>query len=65
MAILNNGRIGLGTGSVGGGKALLDLSLEHVRERRQFGSALADLELVRRRSAGWSRTSSGSSRCAT
>ena len=52
MAILNNGRIGLGTGSVGGGKALLDLSLEHVRERRQFGSALADLELVQEK-IGW------------
>ena len=37
MQILNNGRIGLGTGSVGGAKKLLDLAIEHVKERRQFG----------------------------
>jgi acyl-CoA dehydrogenase family protein 9 len=42
MQILNNGRIGLGTGSVGGAKKLLDLSIDHVRERRQFGQPLAD-----------------------
>jgi acyl-CoA dehydrogenase family protein 9 len=52
MAILNNGRIGLGTGSVGGGKALLELTLAHVSERRQFGAPLADLELVQEK-LGW------------
>ena len=46
MQILNNGRIGLGTGSVGGAKALLDLSIDHVNERRQFGEPLANLDLV-------------------
>ena len=34
MQILNNGRIGLGTGSVGGAKKLLDLTIDHVKERR-------------------------------
>ena len=34
MAILNNGRIGLGTGSVGAAKKLLDLTIEHVKERQ-------------------------------
>jgi acyl-CoA dehydrogenase family member 9 len=46
MQVLNNGRIGLGTGSVGATKKLLDLAIDHVKERRQFGRALADFELV-------------------
>ena len=52
MAILNNGRIGLGTGSVGAAKKLLDLTIHHTRERRQFGQALADFELVEEK-IGW------------
>jgi acyl-CoA dehydrogenase family protein 9 len=52
MQILNNGRIGLGTGSVGGAKKLLDLAIDHVRERRQFGQPLADFELVQDK-IGW------------
>jgi acyl-CoA dehydrogenase family protein 9 len=46
MHVLNNGRIGLGTGSVGAAKWLLDQSIQHVKERRQFGQPLADFELV-------------------
>ena len=46
MAILNNGRLGLGTGSVGLAKRLLDLTIDHVTERRQFGKPLADFDLV-------------------
>jgi acyl-CoA dehydrogenase family protein 9 len=52
MQILNNGRIGLGTGSVGGAKKLLDLAIDHVKERRQFGQPLADFELVQDK-IGW------------
>jgi len=52
MQILNNGRIGLGTGSVGGAKRLLDLAIEHVKERRQFGQPLAEFELVQDK-IGW------------
>ena len=52
MQILNNGRIGLGTGSVGGAKKLLDLTIDHVKERRQFGRPLADFELVQDK-IGW------------
>ena len=52
MQILNNGRIGLGTGSVGGAKKLLDLAIDHVKERRQFGRPLADFELVQDK-IGW------------
>ena len=46
MQVLNNGRIGLGTGSVGATKHLIDLAIDHVKERRQFGRPLADFELV-------------------
>jgi acyl-CoA dehydrogenase family member 9 len=52
MEVLNNGRIGLGTGSVGGAKKLLDLAIDHVTERRQFGQRLADFELVEEK-IGW------------
>jgi len=52
MQILNNGRIGLGTGSVGATKKLLDLTIDHVKERRQFGQPLADFELVQDK-IGW------------
>jgi acyl-CoA dehydrogenase family protein 9 len=46
MQVLNNGRIGLGTGSVGATKKLLDLAIDHVKERRQFDRPLAEFELV-------------------
>jgi acyl-CoA dehydrogenase family member 9 len=52
MQVLNNGRIGLGTGSVGGAKKLLDLAIDHVKERRQFGQPLAHFELVQDK-IGW------------
>src|SRR3954464_13727265 len=52
MSILNNGRLSLGTGSVGASKWLLDNIIRHVRERRQFGMALADFELVQEK-IGW------------
>ena len=46
MHVLNNGRLSLGTGSVGATKRLLDLTIQHVKERRQFGRALGEFELV-------------------
>ena len=52
MHILNNGRMSLGTGSVGGAKYLLDLSIDHVKQRKQFGRPLADFELVQDK-IGW------------
>ena len=51
MQVLNNGRIGLGTGSVGATKGLLDKVIAHVKERRQFGVPLADFELVQEKIA--------------
>ena len=52
MQILNTGRLSLGTGSVGGAKRLLDLTIDHVKERKQFGRPLADFELVQDK-VGW------------
>ncbi len=52
MSILNNGRIGLGTGSVGAAKGLLDLAIEATKERRQFGRSLSEFELVEDK-IGW------------
>jgi acyl-CoA dehydrogenase family protein 9 len=52
MHVLNNGRLSLGTGSVGGAKYLLDRTIRHVKERRQFGQPLADFELVQDK-IGW------------
>jgi acyl-CoA dehydrogenase family member 9 len=51
MHILNNGRMSLGTGSVGAAKHLLDLSITHVREREQFGRPIGDFELVQEKIA--------------
>ena len=52
MHILNNGRLSLGAGSVGGAKWLLDAAIEHVSERRQFGRTLGEFELVQDK-IGW------------
>jgi acyl-CoA dehydrogenase family protein 9 len=52
MHVLNNGRLSLGSGSVGGAKRVLDLAIRHVKERRQFDTALADFELVQDK-IGW------------
>jgi acyl-CoA dehydrogenase family protein 9 len=52
MQILNNGRLSLGTGSVGASKWMLDRIIKHVREREQFGRPLCEFELVQEK-IGW------------
>jgi alkylation response protein AidB-like acyl-CoA dehydrogenase len=47
MAILNNGRTGLGGGAVGGMKALLTLATGQAQTRKQFGQPIAEFGLVR------------------
>jgi len=47
MAILNNGRTGLGGGAVGGMKTLIALSSEQARSRRQFDQPIGDFGLIR------------------
>ena len=47
MAILNNGRTGLGGGAVGGMKTLIALATGQAQARRQFGQPIAEFELIR------------------
>src|SRR3984885_1408809 len=51
MAILNNGRTGLGGGAVGGMKALIALSSEQALARKQFGERIANFGLIREKLA--------------
>lgn len=47
MAILNNGRTGLGGGAVGGMKAIIALATQQAKVRRQFGQPIAEYGLIR------------------
>jgi acyl-CoA dehydrogenase family member 9 len=47
MAILNNGRTGLGGGAVGGMKTLSALATQQAQTRKQFGTPIAQFGLVR------------------
>ncbi|MGO9512988.1 MAG: acyl-CoA dehydrogenase family protein [Steroidobacteraceae bacterium] len=51
MAILNNGRTGLGGGAVGGMKSLIALATAQAQTRKQFGQPIAEFELVREKIA--------------
>jgi acyl-CoA dehydrogenase family member 9 len=51
MAILNNGRTGLGGGAVGGMKTLLALAAAQAQARKQFGEPIADFGLIREKLA--------------
>jgi alkylation response protein AidB-like acyl-CoA dehydrogenase len=49
MKILNNGRTGLGGGSVGGMKKLIELSAKQAKERVQFGQPIAEYGLMKQK----------------
>jgi acyl-CoA dehydrogenase family member 9 len=51
MAILNNGRTGLGGGAVGGMKTLIALSSQQAQTRKQFAVPIAEFGLVREKIA--------------
>jgi acyl-CoA dehydrogenase family protein 9 len=51
MAILNNGRTGLGGGAVGGMKTLIALSTQQAKDRKQFGRPIAEFGLIREKIA--------------
>jgi len=51
MSILNNGRTGLGGGAVGGMRKLIELSSAQALERKQFGRAIAEFGMVRKKIA--------------
>jgi acyl-CoA dehydrogenase family member 9 len=46
MEVLNAGRLGLGTGCVGGCRELIRLASAHANQRKQFGQPIADFELI-------------------
>lgn len=52
MHTLNNGRMSLGTGAVGGAKRLITQAIQHTAEREQFGRPLSQFELVEDK-IGW------------
>src|SRR6202453_1743910 len=47
MAILNNGRTGLGGGAVGGMKTLIGLAVQQSQMRKQFGEPISNYQLIR------------------
>jgi alkylation response protein AidB-like acyl-CoA dehydrogenase len=51
MAILNNGRTGLGGGAVGGMKTLIGLAVQQSQGRKQFGEPIANYQLIREKIA--------------
>jgi acyl-CoA dehydrogenase family protein 9 len=46
MEILNVGRLGLASGCLGGCKALTKLTIEHAKNRKQFGKPIAQFEMI-------------------
>jgi alkylation response protein AidB-like acyl-CoA dehydrogenase len=49
MNILNSGRSGVGGGTVGGMKKLIQLSAAHAMERKQFGQPIGNFGLVKQK----------------
>lgn len=46
MEILNVGRLGLASGCLGGCKVLTQMAIEHAKNRKQFGKAIAQFEMI-------------------
>lgn len=46
MNVLNTGRLSLGSGSVGGMKAILKMATLHAKNRKQFGKPIAEFGLI-------------------
>src|SRR6185369_2774657 len=51
MAGLDGGRLNIGACSIGGAQFCLDRTVEYMKERRQFGSRLADFQALQFRVA--------------
>ena len=47
VEVLNTGRTSLGAGCLGGSKAMIREAARHATERRQFGTRVADFEMIR------------------
>ncbi len=46
MGTLDYGRLGLGAAAVGASKEMLELSIRHANERKQFGRPIADQQII-------------------
>ena len=55
LSVLDYGRCTLSAGCVGGAKRALELAIERVRTRQQFGRKIGEFHLIRRRSPAWPR----------
>lgn len=51
MAVLNNGRTGLGGGCVGAMKRLIELSIAQATGRKQFGKSIAEFPVIKEKIA--------------
>jgi acyl-CoA dehydrogenase family protein 9 len=51
MSVLNEGRLGLAAGCVGSARRLLEMSVLFANERRQFGHAIGDFEIIKEKLA--------------
>lgn len=49
LEVLNEGRLSLGAGAVGGCKNLLDLATKRVNTRKAFGHRIGDFEMIKRK----------------
>jgi len=47
VEVLNTGRTSLGAGCLGGSKAMIREAASHATQRRQFGTRIADFEMIR------------------
>jgi alkylation response protein AidB-like acyl-CoA dehydrogenase len=53
MAGLDGGRLNIGACSIGGAQFCLDRTIDYMRERKQFGTRLADMQALRFRVADY------------
>ena len=51
MEVLNEGRLGLAAGSLGGMKLLMRETIEYARSRKQFGRPIFEFEMIREKIA--------------
>ncbi len=47
MAVLNNGRMGLAAGCLGGSKRLIEMAVERANERRAFGRTIGEFGMIK------------------
>src|SRR6185436_10430267 len=52
LNVLNFGRVKLGSRNISGVKLALNLAVKYARDRRQFGKAIAEFELIKEKLAG-------------